>query len=231
MNKDGRSGKRHRDEQEEEVENRSAGSSTTDRLTHLPKHILYHILSFIDTKSSVQTCVLSLDWNRAWKHVPVLNFDRTSFHPAAKFDKLVSKVLSLRYDLKLRKVVYLSNHGRGKASRALQVVGYALSHHVQELTLDSINNQCRDFSVIFSDYCDDNEKTRKRNDDLKTLNLSCFKLERGFAACSGFPPNADHLEPAKMRFGFYGSRSFRQQLSLLAKFAHGSLLSERGSRK
>ncbi|CAL1405123.1 unnamed protein product [Linum trigynum] len=120
MNNDGelvKAGKRHRE------------TTTTDRLTHLPEPILYHILSFLDTKCAVQTSVLSRAWNRTWKHVPVLNLDRGSFHLATKFHAFVTKVLSLRYDLKLRKVVYFDGDGRlpakggkSKASRILQVL-------------------------------------------------------------------------------------------------------------
>ncbi|CAN1131327.1 hypothetical protein LINPERHAP2_LOCUS6342 [Linum perenne] len=36
-----------------------------DRLSDLPDSILHHILSFIDTKSSVQTCILSSRWRVA----------------------------------------------------------------------------------------------------------------------------------------------------------------------
>ncbi|CAI0547140.1 unnamed protein product [Linum tenue] len=192
MNNDGelvKAGKRHRE----------TTTTTADRLTHLPEPVLYHILSFLDTKWAVQTSVLSRDWNRAWKHVPVLNFDKTSFRLAAKFDNFVSKVLSLRYDLKLRKVDYSSGDVKGNA---LQVAGYALSHNVEELALHKSRYKAyRDFGSIFSDYCEDDwsttdgpyrnfiveEKKKKTNDHLKTLHLSCFKLDREFAACSGFP--------------------------------------------
>ncbi|CAI0456240.1 unnamed protein product [Linum tenue] len=37
-------------------------SDTADWLSHLPEPVIHHILSFFDTKSSVQTSVLSRAW-------------------------------------------------------------------------------------------------------------------------------------------------------------------------
>ncbi|CAI0398917.1 unnamed protein product [Linum tenue] len=168
-----------------------------DRLTHLPEPILCHILSFLDTKSTVQTSVLSRGWNRTWKHVPALDLHTNFFRQAAEFDRFVSKVLSLRYDdLKLRKVFYYGGDGslpKDKGSMSLQVVDYALSHDVEELAL---HRNIRDetywnFSVIFSDYCDTNSEKRKKkkktNSHLKALDLDWINLDHGFATCSGFP--------------------------------------------
>ncbi|CAI0413373.1 unnamed protein product [Linum tenue] len=151
----GKAGKRRRDEEE----------TATDRLSHLPEPILYHILSFLDTKLAVQTSVLLRYWNRAWKHVPVLNLDKESFlQDSDQFEKFVSNVLSLRYNLNLRKVVYVddNNNYAGRAydrksmDRLLKVINYALSHGVQHLVLRlrATNNPCN-FSSIFSEYCDD----------------------------------------------------------------------------
>ncbi|CAI0404303.1 unnamed protein product [Linum tenue] len=86
---------------------------------------------------------------------------------------------------------------KGKGSRSLQVVDYALSHDVEELAL---HRNIRDetywnFSVIFSDYCDTNniansekrKKKKKTNNHLKALDLHWINLDHGFATCSGFP--------------------------------------------
>ncbi|CAN0879839.1 Putative F-box/LRR-repeat protein At4g13960 [Linum grandiflorum] len=36
--------------------------SSIDRLSNLPEEVIHHILSFLDTKSAVQTSVLSQRW-------------------------------------------------------------------------------------------------------------------------------------------------------------------------
>ncbi|KAI3839933.1 hypothetical protein MKW92_039364 [Papaver armeniacum] len=49
-------------------------SSEKDRISTLPDSLIHHILSFIDTKFAVQTCVLSKRWRYTWTTMPVLNF-------------------------------------------------------------------------------------------------------------------------------------------------------------
>ncbi|CAI0398916.1 unnamed protein product [Linum tenue] len=197
-----KAGKRRHDKED------TTTTITTDRLTHLPEPILYHILLLLSTKLAVQTSVLSRDWNRAWKHVPVLNLHKGSFYLAHKFDSFVSKVLSLRYDLKLHKVFYYGvdrSTPKGKGSRSLQVVDYALSHDVEELVVHwSARNESfstpacswpwlyRNFSAIFSDYCNTNihkneKRKKKTSNHLRTLDLHWINIDHGFATCSGFP--------------------------------------------
>ncbi|CAN0842171.1 Putative F-box/LRR-repeat protein At3g18150 [Linum grandiflorum] len=104
---------------------------STDRLSNLPDAVLHHILSFLDTRIAVQTSVLSRSWRCAWKYVPVLNFTNRR-----NFKRYVDKVLSLRYPLSARKIIY-EDFLRGKDADALlvKVVEYAMSHATQHLTI------------------------------------------------------------------------------------------------
>ncbi|PIA42066.1 hypothetical protein AQUCO_02100131v1 [Aquilegia coerulea] len=68
-----------------------------DRISNLPKPILYHILSFLDMKYVVQTSILSNTWRYLWKTIPFLNFDyHTSGRDETHFQSFVSNVLNKR---------------------------------------------------------------------------------------------------------------------------------------
>ncbi|CAN1850772.1 F-box/LRR-repeat protein 13 [Linum perenne] len=83
-----------------------AGFTSTDRLSSLPDAILDHILSFVNTKTVVQTSILSRRWKCVWKHVPALNLDHSSFERFSSFATFVDKVLALRDPLNVNRVSY-----------------------------------------------------------------------------------------------------------------------------
>ncbi|CAN1834463.1 FBD-associated F-box protein At1g66310 [Linum perenne] len=68
-------------------------------LCDLPEDILYHILSFLDTKMAVQTSVSSRGWRYTWRSVPVLNLDADSFSVRSNFLTYVDKVFALHSQL------------------------------------------------------------------------------------------------------------------------------------
>ena len=46
-----------------------------DRISNLPRKVLCHILSFLQTKHAVATSVLSTKWKNIWVSVPILDFE------------------------------------------------------------------------------------------------------------------------------------------------------------
>ncbi|CAN1836914.1 Putative F-box/FBD/LRR-repeat protein At4g03220 [Linum perenne] len=105
-----------------------------DRLSDLPDCILHHILSFLDTKSSVQTSILSRRWRSLWKYVDVLTFRKNSFCFNCDFERYVDKVLSLRCDGSRVCKVRTDLKGEELFDRVMK---YAASHGVQELFISS----------------------------------------------------------------------------------------------
>ncbi|CAN0923001.1 FBD-associated F-box protein At5g60610 [Linum grandiflorum] len=151
-----------------------------DRLSNLPDSIAYHILSFLDTKSAVQTSLLSKQWEHAWKQVQVLDI-YAKLIGIKKLKSYVDKVLSRRDPLIcLRKVeldVYL-NKDEGERALILfaNIVKYALSHGTRHLAihLDCWHNDLDSIIGSIPEYC-----------SLETLELTNMDLSIGFLS-SGF---------------------------------------------
>ncbi|KAL5054436.1 hypothetical protein RYX36_035118 [Vicia faba] len=112
-----------------------------DKLSDLSDSILIHILSFLNTKDSVQTSILSKRWNHVWKYIPILTLHSSDFSTLKSFDKFVSRILSLRDNsIVLHAVDFVSNCSI--ESRLLgRFARYVLSHNVQLFRL-RINVKC-----------------------------------------------------------------------------------------
>ncbi|CAN1770570.1 F-box/FBD/LRR-repeat protein At1g16930 [Linum perenne] len=87
------------------------GERRVDRLSNLPDSVLHHILSFLSTKSAVQTTVLSRRWRCVWKHVSVIDIrgDSFKYNQYESFNRFVDMVLSLRYPLSLSKMIFIDH--------------------------------------------------------------------------------------------------------------------------
>jgi hypothetical protein len=67
-----------------------------DRISDLPEPLLCHILSFLPTKQSVATTILSRTWNHLWTLVPNLDLDTTTIDGSFNFEPIVTKLLTLQ---------------------------------------------------------------------------------------------------------------------------------------
>ncbi|KAK4846400.1 hypothetical protein QYF36_016819 [Acer negundo] len=78
-----------------------------DRLSNLPNPIIYNILSLMDTKYAVQTCVLSKKWLFHWRNIHSLNFYTKTFTKVSTFRKFVLHVLRRRKPFGVRRLKFL----------------------------------------------------------------------------------------------------------------------------
>ncbi|CAN1792899.1 F-box/LRR-repeat protein 13 [Linum perenne] len=155
-------------------------NSTADRLSYLPDSILYHILSFLDTKYVVQTSVLSRLWRCVWKHVNVINLRRSNFRNVSSFAKFIRRALSLRYDLDVSKISLIDDVGPYKPilqNMLDKVIGYAFTHDCQHLDIDLQVEHIYSSLYTFGSV---------RSDSLKSLKLRNVTIADGFGS-SGLP--------------------------------------------
>jgi hypothetical protein len=109
----------------------------SDRLSDLPETIILHILSFLNAKHAVETCVLSTRWKDLWKRIPKLILCSNDYRTYKIFTKFVSKVLSLHdSSIALQAVDFKrQKNGFRELNILKQIVNYAISHNVQRLGL------------------------------------------------------------------------------------------------
>jgi hypothetical protein len=67
-----------------------------DKLSDLPDCVLLHILSFLNTKYAIQTCVLSKRWKNLWKRLPSLKIGYSHFKDLRCFEYFVHGFLGRR---------------------------------------------------------------------------------------------------------------------------------------
>ncbi|BAT09739.1 MEIOTIC F-BOX protein MOF-like isoform X1 [Oryza sativa Japonica Group] len=79
-----------------------------DWLGDLPEEVLHHIMSFLDARQAVRTCVLSRRWRNLWRTVPCINADFDEFDlvfyqgddedydDVLAFKRFVNRLLELR---------------------------------------------------------------------------------------------------------------------------------------
>ncbi|XWS75952.1 hypothetical protein CRYUN_Cryun01aG0135800 [Craigia yunnanensis] len=114
---------------------KASEENAKDRLSDLPDSLIHHILSSLDTKNAVQTCVLSKRWNHLWTYLPSLNFDSKSLGDLTSFKKFVLYVLSRREPSNLHTLKFY-NRSLDKTFVG-RVICYAVSHSVQEIYMDN----------------------------------------------------------------------------------------------
>ncbi|CAA0808527.1 F-box/LRR-repeat protein [Striga hermonthica] len=108
---------------------------SADIISHLPDHIICHILSFLPTKHSVVTSTLSKRWRPIWAHVPTLDLRSGAHHP--NFPATVDRILSLHVARALDSFsLYQENSADFTESDLGNWIGAAIERNVKNVHLE-----------------------------------------------------------------------------------------------
>ncbi|XP_058767182.1 F-box/FBD/LRR-repeat protein At1g16930-like [Vicia villosa] len=145
-----------------------------DRISDLPDALLLHILSFLNTKQAILTCILSTRWKNLWKYVPTLTLIGSQFTTIKIFTKFVSRILSIRnISTNLYSLTFRSSKVT-KPSLVETILNYAISHKVQLLDV-SIECDIQHFPICLLSCR-----------SLTSLDL-CFNLPTAYGTTILFP--------------------------------------------
>ncbi|KAJ0111149.1 hypothetical protein Patl1_03199 [Pistacia atlantica] len=106
-----------------------------DRLSNLPDDIIRRILSLVDTRSAVKTCLLSKQWEHYWTEIESIQFDYKTFSDWRDYAKYIRRVLRGRKPFRLRSLTYNCS-GRKDKFLVSRIFNYARKHNVEVLETD-----------------------------------------------------------------------------------------------
>jgi hypothetical protein len=121
-----------------------------DRLSDLSDCVLLRILSLLNAKQAVQTCILSTRWKNLWKHLSNLSLNSSYFDSMDGFAEFAAQILSLHdhsttlYSLKFYSDSTVQPH------LLHRIFKHGVSHNVQRLRISLLYNIERIPSCIFS---------------------------------------------------------------------------------
>ncbi|XP_038890213.1 uncharacterized protein LOC120079853 [Benincasa hispida] len=120
-----------------------------DKISHVPDCVLHEILSTLNTKFVVQTCVLSKRWKNLWTHIPTLNFHYNIYSSLLSsknedeeskqryFKYFIIRVLSKHCATNIQKLTYTSSGDEDELVLVEFLICYAGSHNVQQLCINA----------------------------------------------------------------------------------------------
>ncbi|XVF41194.1 hypothetical protein PTKIN_Ptkin01aG0260600 [Pterospermum kingtungense] len=112
-----------------------------DRISYLDDDLLHKILSFLDTKYAVQTCVLSKRWKFLWRTLPYLHFNMFTYFPVqdSQDEDALDASMGINLTNLITQVLCRFPHQQfGFLVGGL--ICYAIQHNVQQLSVRSYSN-------------------------------------------------------------------------------------------
>ncbi|MBA0600987.1 hypothetical protein Gorai_004180, partial [Gossypium raimondii] len=125
-------------------------SEGQDWISVLPDEILHHILSFLTTKQSIQTCILSKRWIDLWKFTPVIDIQMaTPYHETTPSERtFIHNTLTQHQAFKLHKFSLDFSYEALYAVANVQLqhyIEFAISRQVQILSVS--------IELLFEYFC------------------------------------------------------------------------------
>ncbi|XP_074363862.1 FBD-associated F-box protein At5g44490-like [Apium graveolens] len=112
-----------------------------DLLSRLSDELIHKVLSFVDAKVAVQTSALSRRWKFIWTTLPFLNFGWYGNSTHKNISEFIRHVLSNRdHDSHLSELKFCVHNNVVIKDLVDKFVEYAISHNVQSLTLDLLDD-------------------------------------------------------------------------------------------
>ncbi|XP_045826066.1 F-box/LRR-repeat protein 13-like [Trifolium pratense] len=133
-----------------EKRTRHDNEENQDRLSDLPDCVLLHILSSLNSKLAVQTCILSTRWKHLWKNIHNLILHSTDFRESIDFAVFVSNILTLRDTSIGLQALDLDNRGDIEPRLLNIVLNYVCSHntHIEQLGITVTADICPVLSCV-----------------------------------------------------------------------------------
>nr|XP_043630510.1 F-box/LRR-repeat protein At3g59200-like [Erigeron canadensis] len=107
----------------------------TDRLSSLPLDLIRHILSLMDMKYSVQTCVLSSKWKHIWTSLRHIKLSTSEFEELGQFIRFTRHVIARRDNQLDVSSLELTFDGTLSQILLKVLLNYVVSHSVHQLTI------------------------------------------------------------------------------------------------
>jgi hypothetical protein len=121
-----------------------------DRLSDLSDCVLLRILSLLNTKQAVRTCILSKRWINLWKYLSNLSLHSSYFDTIDGFTEFAAQILSLRGHSTYLYSLNFYSDSMVQPHLLQRILKHVVSHNVKQLQISLLYKIQRIPSCIFS---------------------------------------------------------------------------------
>uniref|UniRef100_A0A0D3HAT2 F-box domain-containing protein n=1 Tax=Oryza barthii TaxID=65489 RepID=A0A0D3HAT2_9ORYZ len=156
-----------------------AHAAGMDWISDLPDEILHRIMSLLNARQAVQTCVLSRRWRNLWRTVPCINADCKEFdffgfrRSEVEFKRFVNRLLELRDPIAMMDAFWFRYHKLDIDTASSADANRWISHALQK--------QARVLEVVMYPWHQlELDHSRFTSRYLRKIGFSGVRLDQGF---------------------------------------------------